>query len=539
MARKQRIRPQDTGRSVPVMKNNEHYFLDVISAPLPEDASEIVAERVFPKLPAHNLMSSHGLSENSVKAMEYIRQMVPRRPKHPTTDSLNEWKRKLSSARLITKMIYENPYDRHVFSTMMSLHDEKRNHRDELELREYLPVDIVSEMRNYRVFKKEDNSLYALYKAKQPLCVEYIEQDEYGEHETLDSLASMIISKGLTNRKRNSWDSIKLFSDDDNKFYVGVNILSGHHLVLSQKYSTREEAEKRLTENFETYKDAMSSACKIVPLREGRHQWRESRKTSQYLFIPIDEMMDKFTLGGITFGRCLKPIQRQFAINSNYDAFLNLMAATGLTPKHLGLEGMVLTIGTGNSRCGYSSYISATHTMNLPSNGGVGDFGFTWFLALDTYLAKKFCKGKNNSFAAACKCGLVDFSKNAKLTRVANAYKAILALLMDENDANSLMNRCGTYGTSRRVFWISPQVVMGHAFEGFLMNKTKGNNKYLVNYLPEEEFEKQNLAQMFSANNVPNYPIPTESEIQTQLPLFEELFAAIKSVLRTRETKKD
>jgi len=110
--------------------------------------------------------------------------------------------------------------------------------------------------------------------------------------------------------------------------------------------------------------------------------------------ISAEEFQDTFGFVGGEFGKWVSQgenaQERQFFVNSAYDAFMDLTDILGIPPKAISLEG-TLGIAFGSRGSGWASahFEPSNLVINLTKPRGAGALAHEWFHAMDNYFARK------------------------------------------------------------------------------------------------------------------------------------------------------
>jgi len=116
--------------------------------------------------------------------------------------------------------------------------------------------------------------------------------------------------------------------------------------------------------------------------------WRKGRDVS------AEEFQEQFGFRGGEFGKWVSQgkgaQERQFMLNSAYDALMDLSEILGVPPKAISLEGS-LGIAFGSRGGGWASahFEPSNLVINLTKPRGAGALAHEWFHALDNYFARK------------------------------------------------------------------------------------------------------------------------------------------------------
>ena len=132
--------------------------------------------------------------------------------------------------------------------------------------------------------------------------------------------------------------------------------------------------------------------------RAGR-DWRNGKD------VTAEEFQQQFGFRGGEFGKWVAQgkgaQERQFTLNSAYDALMDLADILGIPPRAISLEG-TLGIAFGSRGSGWASahFEPSNLVINLTKPRGAGALAHEWFHALDNYFARKRNDGQETPIRA-------------------------------------------------------------------------------------------------------------------------------------------
>lgn len=164
------------------------------------------------------------------------------------------------------------------------------------------------------------------------------------------------------------------------------------------EFPTVEEARKAITEQYdglvaawEGIKNRDNVTERDLRADENRprsgQDWRKGRD------VTAEEFADVFGFRGGEFGKWVSQgkgaQERQFFLNSAYDALMDLADIVGVPPKAISLNG-TLGIAFGSRGSGWASahFESSNLVINLTKPRGAGALAHEWFHALDNYFSR-------------------------------------------------------------------------------------------------------------------------------------------------------
>lgn len=213
-----------------------------------------------------------------------------------------------------------------------------------------------------------------------------------GQHEELNALAVDAILK--ENGSKSSTRS---------HFYVGSSWKNGKMLFsvvandkrnpwpIIKDFSTRKDAEEWLKANLERLeserKQRLEVANSVVYFNPGTRQGKDHRNGEH----ATPEMYNEtFGFRGVQFGNWTNNEDRQMAMDQAYDAFMDLSAQLGLSPRAISLYGELgVSFGARGSGRASAHYEPVQVVINLTKTKGAGALAHEWWHALDNYLSRK------------------------------------------------------------------------------------------------------------------------------------------------------
>lgn len=165
------------------------------------------------------------------------------------------------------------------------------------------------------------------------------------------------------------------------------------------EFDTVADARKAMAERYDDLVAAWESVkerdnISEKDLRTEENRPRAGRDYRKGRDVSVEEFQETFGFRGGEFGKWVgqgKGAQeRQFMLNSAYDAFMDLANILGIPPKAVSLEG-TLGIAFGSRGGGWASahFEPSNQVINLTKPRGAGALAHEWFHALDNYFARK------------------------------------------------------------------------------------------------------------------------------------------------------
>lgn len=354
------------------------------------------------------------------------------------------------------------------------------------------------------------------------------------------------------------------------------------------EFDTVAEARKAMDERYADLVsawDEVKSRENITErdLRTAENRPRTGKDHRNGRDITAEEFQQQFGFRGGEFGKWVSQgkgaQERQFMLNSAYDALMDLADIVGVPPKAISLNG-TLGIAFGSRGGGWASahFEPSNLVINLTKPRGAGALAHEWFHALDNYFARQRNDGKEtmpSTFGPGAqdayrrsnyithKTGALMVRKDGKGSPVTKArleewrktnpssgYLDPDQWMLDpkhpqgvrvevEERFNALVNALdnspmlqrsrsleGTRGDSDG-YWSRPLERAARAFENYVqhrMHEQGYHNDFLVNVKPAEDTGK----------NPNRYPYLMPSEMAPIVEAFNDLFGTVE----TRETEK-
>ncbi|MCU6767842.1 LPD5 domain-containing protein [Barnesiella propionica] len=168
--------------------------------------------------------------------------------------------------------------------------------------------------------------------------------------------------------------------------------MTGGWLQVSPFFGSVREAKEWMKGNRETV-DAQILRKKDTTMRLNKVYLKdETRKGADYRGgsdVTPEEFGKTFFFRGVQFGNWTNDADRQAALNSAYDALMDLAEVTGISPKAISLNGELGIAfgarGTGNANAHYER---DNVVINLTKTRGAGSLAHEWWHALDSYFAR-------------------------------------------------------------------------------------------------------------------------------------------------------
>lgn len=165
------------------------------------------------------------------------------------------------------------------------------------------------------------------------------------------------------------------------------------------EFSTAAEAKQALKDRYADFVTAwenVKSTDNITErdLRSDTNRERSGKNHRNGRDVTAEEFESAFGFRGGEFGKWVQQgagaKERQFMLNSAYDALMDLADIVGVPPKAISLEG-TLGIAFGSRGSGWASahFEPSNLVINLTKTRGAGSLAHEWFHALDNYFARK------------------------------------------------------------------------------------------------------------------------------------------------------
>lgn len=523
---------KDAGRKMLAKKDSFSSWKEAMNAPMPA-ASEVEAAKVFP-LPPYKKLMKDGLSEAACNIIDYIRQILPSRPRgrYAIYGQLPRWADKVKFAREAVNAIIEDEnfiYENGLMNYLRDI-EYKRFHREEVDLRCKISFDTTKKLQGMRIaFCMRDSGLSGIcLKPMTHSAAKMTFGREIGEHANVESMAAALESteRGKDNAYIEKLGVYRMREDGKTLYYIGACGVGRTHLILSEKNEDVNAVREDLNNNKERYAEILKEAGKLPSLRVHVDLWREGAN-SQYKNITNDEFMAEYGLTGITYGNYVDAIARQAKINATYDALEDLARVTGLRHSAIGLSGLGLQFGASGTGRAMAHFRPADNSINLTRDRGDGTLAHEWAHALDFRLGKLF--GGDDLLSRTPSIWLhADRYEGTEAEKEAlKTFRALIQVISSRH-RNSFAIRSANFGRGNAKYWASEVELFARAFEAFVRGKYSGND-YLVRFKSTDEFN--DTIQELTAGEYESYPYPTAEENDRFTPYFEALLASVKDML--------
>lgn len=299
--------------------------------------------------------------------------------------------------------------------------------------------------------------------------------------------------------------------------------------VIIETFDNVEAARKYLKENYndlvEKYKSIKESS-KIGFLENQPRQGRDWRKGKN---ISADEFKNTFGFRGVEFGNWANQQDRQIALNSAYDAFMDLASAIGKSPKAISLNGeLAMAFGARGGGKAMAHYEPSKIVINLTKTQGAGSLAHEWFHAIDNYFARqRGYKGGYNTEGTGYKFEYRGDISSRKPYRTSDKERQELtesfdALVKAINNSEYGKRSSAYSHLVQSKYWREPTELGARAFAKWIEIKLAQNdtrNDFLANnpsgWSSLEQTEKY-------------YPYPFESDMESIGEAFDNLFNTIQ-----------
>lgn len=323
---------------------------------------------------------------------------------------------------------------------------------------------------------------------------------------------------------------------DTKEIYIGKKGASG--IV---KLAGGFESVKDAREHLKTHAEELEQAWENKKYRQGIERksseeeiriakdWREGKDIAT-----TKDFAEAFGFKGVEFGNWVKQgaskNERQEAINSAYDALMDLSELLDVPPKALSLNGeLSLALGARGGGQASSHYEPTKVVINLTKTRGKGSLAHEWWHGLDNYFSRmrddkggmvtddprvrKIVEGKTVSDDTRVRKELLD------------AYKGIVDAIRSTEMVQRSRNMDSTRSTA---YWSTMPEITARAFENYVIDKLAGKkqqNDYLANFRDMGDWAKTGL-------DPDAFPYPTKDEA----PKINKAFDGFVDTLEYAET---
>ncbi len=359
-----------------------------------------------------------------------------------------------------------------------------------------------------------------------------------------DSFRQRLSSEGTmkTEKKKVSQDANFDIYISCGKYVVGIppkKSPTGEFLQVSPSFEDRNAVHRWLDENrpqlehqYATYKADMK---KFVYL-ETRLDDRQGADYRQGKDVTPEMFSSTFGFRGVQFGNWTNDLDRQAALNSTYDALMDLSRVVGKSPRAISLNGELgLAFGARGSGSADAHYEPKMVVINLTKTRGGGSLAHEWWHAMDNYFSRQ----------ADVPAGYMTTAKRERVgvrPEVRTAFKSLVEAVVD-SPFGKRSARLGTYwGDNRemtaRLFgeWVGQKLNEKGEYNHFLTTQIReatvaqvrgmnymlygmGRNKEEL--MSREEFDKL-------PDSLAGFPYPTAEETKTFGRLLDSLYQTME-----------
>lgn len=487
-----------------------------MSEPLPEDAKDIVLSKFFPEPDYENLIAS-GIDVRAIAAIKAMRDELPSKPKRPSR--LKAWGEQVRALREIANAIINKQitYEQ-VYSKISGL----RQFANKVELYAELGYPAFKSAKGYEITggwttPGKEGSQYALQSPNNRNV--YFSSKE----EALSALQNILAVAPENTAKKIKLDLYRITSTGD--IVIGKKVASGKYIDLQTGFKSAKEAREYLNEN----ESALLS--KLEKLKEApviRKSVNDPRKGADYRLgedVTPEKFAAEFGFRGVQFGNYVEQGRRVKDLNNAYDALLDLSHIINIPPRAVSLNGTLGLAfgarGTGGVDAAAAHYEPNQIVINLTKNNGFGSLGHEWFHAMDNYFGR-----------ASKQIGFITDVTNYTQVDPDNvrpeSLEAFRSLIKGIKSSDFSKRSSKLDKTRSKDYWGTNLELAARAFESYLITKAQENgesNNYLANVIGEEAHA---ISNEIGGVEVP-YAYPTKEEQKTLNPLFDKLFATLKT----------
>lgn len=287
--------------------------------------------------------------------------------------------------------------------------------------------------------------------------------------------------------------------------------------VASARAYLRDDTKRaKLVERFDQLKQKITLTRDDVRMTANRERvgndYRRGRDVSPERF------QREFGFRGVEFGNWVQQggagKERQWLLNTTYDALRDLASVTGLKPHDLSLRGnLALAFGArghGGKSAAAAHYEPGRKVINLTRDNGPGCLAHEWLHALDDHL-----RGPSDG-------------RPTPLALHATAFDKVIEAI--KKDAPELIQRSLRADAGRKPYWTDVRELAARAFETHVVERLESEgrvNDFLANVRPPESFSEDKAIGV--------YPYPTQEETAKIAPSFDATLEVAREQLQAPE----
>lgn len=306
------------------------------------------------------------------------------------------------------------------------------------------------------------------------------------------------------------------------KCFVGKPIQGKDPVCLSEMFGTAREAREYLLDHWGEIQLKWDAMHVRPEERRSENRERAGRDWRGGEDVIPERFQETFGFLGTEFGNWVNQAERQDALNSAYDALMDMSSILDISPKALSLNGELGMAfgarGTGNAggSTAVAHYEPGKVVINLTKTKGAGSLAHEWWHALDNYFSRT--GGKSVGYATTNASGLDE--------KVRQEMKDAFGSLMRAIRSSGLPERSGVLDRLKsKDYWSTDTEMSARSFENYvasLLAEKGDSNDYLVNFKAMEEWMKSG---QFMEDS---YPYPTVEESHAINEKFRQFFDTIQ-----------
>lgn len=502
---------------------------------LPADAKDITLSKHFPEPDYDNLIAS-GMDIKAIAAIKAMRDEIPSKPKMPS--KVRRWGAELGLLRDLSNKLINQEYGIDTLLSDMRANTNLSKFVDRIEMYAELGFPAMKSAKGYNITGGWTSFKEGVPENEKQTALEYPNgKREYfkDRQNAIDALRAKleIAPEGAT--RKTKLDVYRVTRTGE--IMIGKKVASNKYIDLKGGFKTPKEAFQFYADNEADLLQLLEQSKNVRPERRSVNNPRVGIDYRLGQDVTPEKFAAEFGFRGVQFGNYVEQARRPRDLNNAYDALLDLANVIGVPPRAISLNGTLGLAfgarGSGGKNPAAAHFERGEVVINLTKVNGFGSLGHEWFHAMDNYFSK--ARGDNEyltqnpqqkrTFQPGAGFSLDESIRTEMLTAFKN--------LMDAIRKSDYYTRSSKIDNTRtNDYWSTKQELAARAFEAYLIAKSKEagkSNDYLANIEDEDVYEIANqAARDFGAFEDP-YPYPTRAEQAEINPMFDALFAELKT----------
>ena len=302
---------------------------------------------------------------------------------------------------------------------------------------------------------------------------------------------------------------------------IFISIKGKPSIVVESGFKSGKEAYTYLKEHYDDLVSKYSEMKERTTVAFQENRPRKGKDWRAGKDISAREFRETFGFRGVEFGNWTNQADRQHALNSAYDALMDLAEATGKSPRAISLNGELgIAFGARGSGNASAHYEPEKIVINLTKTKGAGALAHEWWHAIDNYFSRR--RGNRHGYNTDRK-GYSYGSSGSYSEQERQVLTQSFTDLMRAIDRSGYGERSRAYAGLKSVYWSRPTELGARAFAVWVERKLseKGTiNDFLANNPSAMGWDSESVARF--------YPYPIESDFQALDTAFDNLFNTIQ-----------